>query len=319
MASIDESINARSKARSPQLFLGFLAFGNIQQYAVGANDLSIWTKQRPLENLQPLLLAVHVDAILLCDDVFARLDDDLVVVRPVVENHDFIPCVRIFGGVAGQFGGGHFLGGFAHIFLRSGPFQVAKQAIDEDVTSIQVLLENTDRQLIQQQIGKQWRNLRSLLRWVNFHHGSPAGVHGVHDLFTRPLAAYAACRFNIGIFGPPLEAGDRALFRKKSRASLKIAANASIKYYAGIHRVKMNDRATSPDRRHGRLPVGGRFSKTLNGHFDGEHIVLDDDRRLKPNIRVRITVLKKALTKTQIIAVSRAAQYPFSKKLSNNG
>jgi hypothetical protein len=80
----------------------------------------------------------------------------------------------------------------------------------------------------------------------------------------------------------------------------------------------MNYKMASSSHRNGKIPGREHRSRSLNGHFDGEHIILDDNTRLKPNIRVKITVLKKALTKTQIIAVARAAQYPFSKKLSNH-
>lgn len=75
----------------------------------------------------------------------------------------------------------------------------------------------------------------------------------------------------------------------------------------------MNYKALKPNPRTGNLSGRVHDQKSLNGHFDGEHIVLDDKTRLQPNIRVKITILKKALTKTQAIAVSRAAQYPFSK------
>ena len=36
--------------------------------------------------------------------------------------------------------------------------------------------------------------------------------------------------------------------------------------------------------------------KTLNGHFDGKHIVLDDPIALKPNTRVKIIAVENEAT-----------------------
>jgi len=74
----------------------------------------------------------------------------------------------------------------------------------------------------------------------------------------------------------------------------------------------------SPDRRIAGILRTAPPTRTLNGHFDGKHIVLDDRAKLKPNIRVKIIVLKTGLTKAQIIAAARASQDPFSQELQDN-
>ena len=41
--------------------------------------------------------------------------------------------------------------------------------------------------------------------------------------------------------------------------------------------------------------------KTLNGHFDGKHIVLDDPVALKPNTRVKIIAVENGSSDAEII------------------
>jgi hypothetical protein len=41
--------------------------------------------------------------------------------------------------------------------------------------------------------------------------------------------------------------------------------------------------------------------KTLNGHFDSKHIVLDDLVALKPNTRVKIIAVENGSTDAEVI------------------
>jgi hypothetical protein len=70
----------------------------------------------------------------------------------------------------------------------------------------------------------------------------------------------------------------------------------------------------SRDRRIAGILKAHAFTRILNGHFDGEHIVLDHPQPLKPNIRLKIIVLKSGLTRSQIIAAARDSRDPFSKR-----
>jgi len=42
--------------------------------------------------------------------------------------------------------------------------------------------------------------------------------------------------------------------------------------------------------------------QTLNGHFDGKHIVLDDPVALKPNTRVRVIALEDGASDAKLIS-----------------
>jgi hypothetical protein len=58
--------------------------------------------------------------------------------------------------------------------------------------------------------------------------------------------------------------------------------------------------------------------KTLNGHFDGKHIVLDDPVALKPNTRVKIIAVENGATDADIIhGCSRLSESVFQKNWDN--
>jgi hypothetical protein len=58
--------------------------------------------------------------------------------------------------------------------------------------------------------------------------------------------------------------------------------------------------------------------KTLNGHFDGKHIVLDDPVALKPNTRVRIITVEDGSPDEDIISgCSQLSESVFQKIWDN--
>lgn len=58
--------------------------------------------------------------------------------------------------------------------------------------------------------------------------------------------------------------------------------------------------------------------KTLNGHFDGKHIVLDDPVALKPNTRVRIITVEDGSPDVDIIrGCARLSESVFQKIWDN--
>jgi len=58
--------------------------------------------------------------------------------------------------------------------------------------------------------------------------------------------------------------------------------------------------------------------KTLNGHFDGKHIVLDDPVTLKPNTRVKIIAVETGLSDAEIIrGCERLSESVFQKIWDN--
>jgi hypothetical protein len=58
--------------------------------------------------------------------------------------------------------------------------------------------------------------------------------------------------------------------------------------------------------------------KTLNGHFNGKHIVLDDPVALKPNTRVKIIAVEKGSTDAEIIrGCARLSESVFQKIWDN--
>ena len=58
--------------------------------------------------------------------------------------------------------------------------------------------------------------------------------------------------------------------------------------------------------------------KTMNGHFDGQHIVLDDPVALKPNTRVKIITVENDPTDADIIGgCARLSESVFQKIWDN--
>ena len=58
--------------------------------------------------------------------------------------------------------------------------------------------------------------------------------------------------------------------------------------------------------------------KTLNGHFDGKYIVLDDSVALKPNTRVKIIPVENGLTDADIVGgCARLSESVFQKIWDN--
>jgi hypothetical protein len=58
--------------------------------------------------------------------------------------------------------------------------------------------------------------------------------------------------------------------------------------------------------------------KTLNGHFDGKHVVLDDPVALKPNTRVKIIAVENGATDAEIIrGCERLSESVFHKIWDN--
>jgi hypothetical protein len=58
--------------------------------------------------------------------------------------------------------------------------------------------------------------------------------------------------------------------------------------------------------------------KTLNGHFDGQHIVLDDPVALKPNTRVKIIAVETGPADAEIIrGCERLSESVFQKIWDN--
>ena len=58
--------------------------------------------------------------------------------------------------------------------------------------------------------------------------------------------------------------------------------------------------------------------KTMNGHFDGQHIVLDDPVALKPNTRVKVMTIENDPTEAEMIrGCSRLSEIVFQKIWDN--
>ena len=58
--------------------------------------------------------------------------------------------------------------------------------------------------------------------------------------------------------------------------------------------------------------------RTLNGHFDGKHIVLDDPVELEPNTRVKIITLEDETPDAEIIrGCARLTESVFQKIWDN--
>ncbi len=58
--------------------------------------------------------------------------------------------------------------------------------------------------------------------------------------------------------------------------------------------------------------------KTLNGHFDGKHIVLDDPVALKLNTRVKIMTVENEATEVEMInGCARLSESVFQKIWDN--
>jgi hypothetical protein len=58
--------------------------------------------------------------------------------------------------------------------------------------------------------------------------------------------------------------------------------------------------------------------KTMNGHFDGKYIVLDDPVALKPNTRVKIMAVENEPTEAEMISgCARLSESVFQKIWDN--
>jgi hypothetical protein len=58
--------------------------------------------------------------------------------------------------------------------------------------------------------------------------------------------------------------------------------------------------------------------KTMNGHFDGQQIVLDETAALKPNTPVKVIAIENGLTDEQMIrACARLSESVFHKIWDN--
>jgi hypothetical protein len=58
--------------------------------------------------------------------------------------------------------------------------------------------------------------------------------------------------------------------------------------------------------------------KTMNGHFDGKHIVLDDPVALKPNTRVKVITVESGPTEAEMIrGCARLSESVFLKIWDN--
>ena len=58
--------------------------------------------------------------------------------------------------------------------------------------------------------------------------------------------------------------------------------------------------------------------KTLSGHFDGKHIVLDEPATLKPNTKVKIIAVEDGETETDVVRdYSRLSEDVFKKVWDN--
>jgi len=58
--------------------------------------------------------------------------------------------------------------------------------------------------------------------------------------------------------------------------------------------------------------------KTLNGHFDGKHIVLDDPIALKPNTRVKVIAIEDGQNDAEIIRGCATLSEPVFQKIWDN-
>jgi hypothetical protein len=94
---------------------------------------------------------------------------------PFVQELDFSRLLGLFRVFGDPFAGGDLLGRFAKELSRGGPSEVAKPRIHEDESAFPVLLENTDRQLIQEQSVQRVRLLRRWLRWFAFQKSAADG------------------------------------------------------------------------------------------------------------------------------------------------
>lgn len=58
--------------------------------------------------------------------------------------------------------------------------------------------------------------------------------------------------------------------------------------------------------------------KTMNGHFDGHHIVLDDPVTLKPDTRVKVMAIENESTEAELIrGCARLSESVFQKIWDN--
>ena len=58
--------------------------------------------------------------------------------------------------------------------------------------------------------------------------------------------------------------------------------------------------------------------RTLNAHFDGKHIVLDEPIDLKPDTRVRVVVPEIGETDAEIVQICARMSEPAFKKIWDN-
>ena len=58
--------------------------------------------------------------------------------------------------------------------------------------------------------------------------------------------------------------------------------------------------------------------KTLNGHYDGKHIVLDEPATLKPNTKVKIIAVESDETDADLTRACARLAEPTFKKIWDN-
>ena len=104
--------------------------------------------------MEVLLFAIITGVTFLHFGVLAVLHDQFMMARGRAKKLEFSQLLRSVRGLGFPFAFGKFLGSFANEIIRGGFFEAAKRGIHENVTAPSVLVENTDRQLIHQQIGK---------------------------------------------------------------------------------------------------------------------------------------------------------------------
>jgi hypothetical protein len=127
----------------------------------------------------------------------ARLYDERVVLFALAEQFalSLLGRAGCFGGFARAAVGGEFGGCLAEEILRDGPLEAAKVGIDEDIKALPVLVENTDRELIEEQMGQRFGVWQQLAKRICFPQGGLDCISCIHGTFKGAPDVKIRCLF----------------------------------------------------------------------------------------------------------------------------
>ena len=134
----------------------------------------------------------------------ACLHDGGVMFFAIVEEIAFIHlggCTGAFGRLAG---GGDFARCFAEEFLSRSLVEAAKLGIDEDKTALPVLVENTDGELVEEQLAQRIGVLPQFATRFSFPRGGLDCVGCIHGTFKARRVLRSRAFLYIGRAGAQL-------------------------------------------------------------------------------------------------------------------